>query len=773
MKSEELLKENRAKLLSEMIDKIKLSIEKNKVNGENSSKIFIYSRLADYTYYSEVSIRKFLTGTVPKDITSFVEGLIQYCKVVGVEEEYIENFTKEYVQASNAVLLEIDSSIKTRNNLIPQDLTAIIRPQKLLEFINNFLAQGINIAYIYGYKLSGKTKSVMACISDLINKNIYDNILWVDIKQNESQTKQIINMVSSFALLEKDKLDEEMKKNMCLEFLKTTKTVLVLDFNNEVIETQTINILKEVAKYSKIIIISTKLFKNYEDELSFYCNIFCTNNYIQKDEFEQMLKLNEQKTSIVEKEPDIVNKLYKLTGGFPFAAIYILKRIIEENKLGVSLDEAIKRYSNYNLEEYEELAEKIIAERWENLSQLSKKIIIICAKFNYSVSIKLIASICGMEITDNEWKQALKQCYENDLLNPIILNNARVYMNNMIKTLVLQYESKEQFDNKLFLERIAKYYVDLSTYIGECYNDLDKLKVLDELDEWNTVLQVLEYLKQSEMYKQYVRIVRELKYYIYVRGMWEIGEKSLHLKRANLAHKINDIDEELEGLCDYINICSKSKNHEEAEKYLEIASKIVENNEEKINKRIICLYNHVKALYLYNCKKEFKKCYDIWKDNKKNYSQYVSTYRNLVNDLWITRSYIKIEEDFEKICTELENKIIEMKKENFVRAELDYELLLIGVLIQKIEESKEQDDIIQRIEIELDKCENLFNTRSYKDIRNEAQYFRYRAILYAYKKEENLKKEYIDKAINDYKLMNCYKDIKDLNEIINNVNREV
>ena len=47
MKSEELLKENRAKLLSEMIDKIKLSIEKNKVNGENSRKIFIYSRLAD------------------------------------------------------------------------------------------------------------------------------------------------------------------------------------------------------------------------------------------------------------------------------------------------------------------------------------------------------------------------------------------------------------------------------------------------------------------------------------------------------------------------------------------------------------------------------------------------------------------------------------------------------------------------------------------------------------------------------------------------------
>ena len=767
MNSEELLKEKRAKLLSEIIDKIKLSIEKNKVKGENASKIFIYSRLADYTYYSEVSIRKFLTGTVPKDITSFVEGVIQYCKLVGIEEEYIENFTKEYVQASNAVVLEIDSSIKTKNNLIPQDLTTIIRPGKLLEFINNFLKQEINIAYIYGYKLSGKTKSVMACMNDLINKNIYDNILWSDIKQEENQIKQIINTISIFTLSDKEKLEEDAKKEMCLEFLKSSKSILVLDFNNGIIEEQTLDILKEIAKHTKIIIISSNSFKNYEDELDFYTKVFCTNDYIQKDEFEQMLKLNEQNTSIIEREIEIVNKLYKLTGGFPFAGIYILKKIIEENKLGVSLNEAIERYSNYNLEEYEELAEKIIAENWENLNDLSKKIIIICAKFNYSVSIKLIANICEKQITDNEWKQALKQCYEHDLLNPIILNNARVYMNNMIKTLVLQYETKEQFDNNSFLDKIAKYYVDLSTYIGECYDDLDKLKLLDELDEWNIVLQVLEYLKQAEMNKEYITIIRELKYYIYVRGMWEIGEESLHLKRANLAHKINDIDEELEGLCDYINICSKSKNHKEAEKYLEIASKIVEGNEYKINKRIICLYNHVRALYLYNCKKEYKTCYDIWKNNKQKYSQYVSTYRNLVNDLWITRSYIKIEKDSEKICKELENKIIDMRKENFIRAELDYELLLIGVLITKLE--KGEHKIIEKIENELDKCEYLFNNKSYKDIRNEAQYFRYRAVIYAYKKEEELKKEYLDKAIEDYKLMNCHKDIEALKEIINNI----
>ena len=75
MNNNDLIKQKRAKLLSELVNKIKEAINKNKVKGEQSSKIFIYSRLADYTFYSEVSIRKFLTGILPKDISSFIEGI--------------------------------------------------------------------------------------------------------------------------------------------------------------------------------------------------------------------------------------------------------------------------------------------------------------------------------------------------------------------------------------------------------------------------------------------------------------------------------------------------------------------------------------------------------------------------------------------------------------------------------------------------------------------------------------------------------------------------
>ncbi|MBO5349222.1 MAG: hypothetical protein J6A89_05335 [Clostridia bacterium] len=767
MNSEIILKEKRSNLLNEMIKQIKIAIEKNEIKGEISSKIFIYSRLADYTYYSEVSIRKFLTGTIPKDISSFVQGIVQYCNLVKVEEQFIEEFIKEYVQASNAVIIDSTAKLKTKTNVIPQDLTSIIRPKKLTNFLDSLLKDNVNIAYIYGYKLSGKTKSVMAYINDVINKNVYDNIVWADIKLVDNQIKQIIDAISSIAFSDIEQLNEEVKKEKCFKFLQDTKSILIIDFDNICIEEETIEIIKEIAKQIKIIIISSENFKKYEEKLNFYSKVFCTNDYVQKDEFEQMLKLNEQDTSIIENSPEIVNELYKLTGGFPFASVYVLRKMIEDNKLGITFNDCIKRYTDYKIEEYEELASKIIYERWENLNNLAKQILLVSAKFNTSVSIKLVAEICSIQVTANEWKEALKQCYENDLLNPIISNNPRISMNNMIRILVLQYENKENFNNKLFLNKIANFYINLTTYIGECYNDLDKLKLLDELDEWNIVLQVLEYLKNAEMNEEYISIVKELKYYIYVRGMWSIGEASLHLKRASLARKINNINEELEGLCDYINICSKSKNTEEAEKYLQLASEIVKENEDSINKRIMCLYNHVRALYLYNCRGEYTQSYDIWNYNKKNYSKYVSSYRNLVNDLWITRSYIYIENDSEKICKELEEKITQMKKENFVRAELDYELLLIGVLIQNLKKQTEDSNLLERIGQELNKCEKLFNTKSYKDVRNEAEYFKYRAMMYSYKKDDKLKDEYIKKAIENYRLMNCVEEIANMEKYYN------
>ncbi len=755
MNSDELLKQKRSNILSELVNKIKEAINKNKIKGEKSSKIFIYSRLADYTFYSEVSIRKFLTGILPKDISSFIEGIIAYSKYVGIEEEYLQEFAKAYVSAANAIIISQDSKIKTRNNLIPQDLTSIIRPKKLTEFLDNFLKDDVNISYIYGYSLTGKTKSVMAYISDVINRNVYENIMWQELKE-ENQKEYIYNLILNFTTSNKENVDREIKEEVCINFLKNSKSIIVLDFDQYEIKKDVLSLLKEIAKYTKIIIISSNPFNKYEKELEFYTRSFSTNNFIEKQEFEKMLRLNNLGNIVLDNKPELIEKLYILSGGFPFVATYILKQIIEENQMGVPLNEAIEKHSNYETNEYGKLASKIIEKSFGRLSNLAKQIIITCSKFKYSVSSKLVAYICNIEVTNPKWREALKELYDKDLITSIILNNPRFNVNNMIKVLVLTY-SKEEYDEKNFVSKISEYYIELSKNIGECYNDLDKLKILDDIDEWNIVLQVLDYLESSKKYKEYISIVRELKYYIYVRGMWKLGDESLHLKRSLLAKEINNKTEELEGLCDYINICSKSKNKQEAEKYLEVAKKIVDENYDNIDKRVICLYFHVQALYLNNCLGDYKKAYDIWVNNREKYFDYVNEYRKLVNRLWEDRCYLKIEKNIDKVCDRLIESLNNAKEKNFTRCIVDYELLIASKKVEKFEETKDIN-CLNDAKIWLEEAKEILESNS-KDIRNEAFYYKLQAIISKYEDNQEEKNKFVEKAIELYKLMNCKQDI--------------
>lgn len=761
MNSDELLKQKRSNILSELVNKIKEAINKNKIKGEKSSKIFIYSRLADYTFYSEVSIRKFLTGILPKDISSFIEGIIAYSKYVGIEEEYLQEFAKAYVSAANAIIIRQDSKIKTRNNLIPQDLTSIIRPKKLTEFLDNFLKDDVNISYIYGYSLTGKTKSVMAYISDVINRNVYENIMWQELKE-ENQKESIYDLILNFTTSNKENVDREIKQEVCINFLKNSKSIIVLDFDQYEIKKDVLSLLKEIAKYTKIIIISSNPFNKYEKELEFYTRSFSTNNFIEKQEFEKMLRLNNLGNIVLDNKPELIEKLYILSGGFPFVATYILKQIIEENQMGIPLNEAIEKHSNYDTNEYGGLASKIIEKSWNGLSNLAKQIIITCSKFKYSVSSRLVAYICNIEVTNPKWREALKELYDKDLITSIILNNPRFDVNNMIKVLILTY-SKEEYDEKNFISKISEYYVELSKNIGECYNDLDKLKILDDIDEWNIVLQVLDYLESSKKYKEYISIVRELKYYIYVRGMWKLGDESLHLKRSLLAKEINNKTEELEGLCDYINICSKSKNKQEAEKYLEVAKKIVDENYDNIDKRVICLYFHVQALYLNNCLGDYRKAYDIWVNNREKYFDYVNEYRKLVNRLWEDRCYLKIEKNIDKVCDRLIESLNNVKEKNFTRCIVDYELLIASKKVEKFEKTKDIN-CLNDAKIWLEEAKEILESNS-KDIRNEAFYYRLKAIIGNYENNPEEKNEFIEKAIELYGLMNCKQDIEFLQNI--------
>lgn len=757
---QDILKTNRAKLLSDFINEMKLSIKKHNIKGELPSKTYIYTRIADYTHYAEVSIRKFLTGSIPKDIPSFLQGILEYAKLVQVDDSKIDTFAKNYLSATNTVVFQ-DTTIQTKNNLIPQDLSKIIRSQKLTSFLDDFINHPINIAYIYGYKLGGKSKSVMAYMYDLSLKNKFENMIWINLKK-ENQLSTILDTILLFNLENKAEIKHEEKQDACLEFIKNSKSILILDFDDDIIQDETITFIKNFSKFSKIVMITSIPYHQYENALDTYCSSFCINDFISKEELKAMLHTTEDFRKIMDMQPSLVDTLYSITGGIPFASIYLMKKIASTNKLGVSLENAISKYTKTN-EDYKLMSEKIIHDIWKELSPIAKKIVIICANFKYTISIELVSYILHLDILSTEWQEAITECYTNDLLIPIIQNHPRLDMHNLIKTLVLVNASEEDFDKETFLKQLAKFYIDKSAYVGECYNDISKLKLFDELDEWNITKQVLNILEKNKLYKKYVTIIRNLKYYIYVRGMWEKGEDSLHLKRAKMANMIQDKNEELEALCDYINIMSKSQNQEEAKKYLDIASKIVEKEKDSLEKRIVCLFYHVKALYTCNCLKNYKESYDIWMNIKENYFPYINEYRKLVTDLWITRCYLKIENTFDLKYNMLMERLEEAKLANFTRGQADYRLLLISLLLENYATTKDVK-LLEKANTELKDCEKFLKDNDLDDIRNEALYYRLQTIYSVYTNDFEKAEEFCQKAIKDYEMMNCKKDIESLLE---------
>ena len=759
---QKILKTNRAKLLSDFINEIKVSIKKHNIKGELPSKTYIYTRIADYTHYAEVSIRKFLTGSIPKDIASFVQGIIEYAKLVQVDDSKIDTFAKNYLSATNTVIFN-DTTIKTKNNLIPQDLTKIIRSQKLTTFLDDFIDGSINISYIYGYKLGGKSKSVMAYMYDLTFKNKFENMIWINLKK-ENQLSTIFDTILLFNLENKAKINPEEKSETCFQFIKTSKSILILDFDDDNINPETIELMKQYAPFSKIVMITAIPYHQYENQLASYSSSFCINDFISKEELTTMLNTTEDFKKIMDMQPSLANTLYSITGGIPFASIYLMKKIVSANRVGISLENAISKYTKTNTD-YKIMSEKIINDIWNTLSPTAKKLLIICANFKYTISIELISYILNLDILSDEWQNAITECYTNDLLIPILQNNPRLDMHNLIKTLVLVNASEEDFDKTIFFRQLANFYIDKSAYVGECYNDVSKLKLFDELDEWNITKQVLTILEENKLYKEYITIVRNLKYYIYVRGMWEKGKNSPHLKRAQMANMIQDKNEELEALCDYINIMSKSQNADEALKYLDIASKIVDKEKEHIEKRIVCLFYHVKALYMCNCLKQYKESYEIWTFIKENYFPYINEYRKLVTDLWITRCYLKIEDSCDLKYAMLVNRLEEAKQANFTRGQADYCLLLISLLLENYTVTKDTK-FLEMTNTELIACEEFLKKQDTFDIRNKALYYRLKAIYSMYTDDFTKSQEFAEKAIKDYEMMNCKKDIESLLEIL-------
>ena len=359
------------------------------------------------------------------------------------------------------------------------------------------------------------------------------------------------------------------------------------------------------------------------------------------------------------------------------------------------------------------------------------------------------------------------------LLDHIILNNPRCSLNNMIRTLILNKMTRNScFNMKEFYLDIANYYIRISEGVGECYDAIEKMDVLDELDEYKIITEVEAKLYDNQMYKEYIQIDRNLKYYTIVRGYWIIGEKSSRLKRVKAAQKIENKNEELEGLCDYINAMSKQKNKVEASKYLKRASQIVLQEEEKLDKRIIALYYHVYALYLFNCEDRYEDAYTTWEKNENLYHDAINEYRHLVHVLWMNKCEMKLQTNLNMLYDTIKEAWKVAQEKKFIRGIIDYELMLATIELERFKRNQEKKSL-QETEIWLKDVHELLYKKSNLDRRNEAEYYRLYCLVSTYQGKKEQAKNYYKLACSTYDTMNCVTDKNNLKRDWEKIKKEM
>jgi len=122
-------------------------------------------------------------------------------------------------------------------------------------------------------------------------------------------------------------------------------------------------------------------------------------------------------------------------------------------------------------------------------------------------------------------------------------------------------------------ERWIGWYVDLSSQVGYCWDDLSRLSRLDS--EQSNIRFAFSWSSQNHQYdSQTNALVKGASYYYHVRGLWDVAFE-MHQERYNAARRLGDNVEEAEALALYTHMLCKREHFQDVELHLQCLREIM------------------------------------------------------------------------------------------------------------------------------------------------------------------------------------------------------
>jgi len=656
---------------------------------------------------SGASIQKYKTGYVPSDVQKTLKVLAEQIVNRGyMNQSWVEHFLHAASHPSpDGIINELFSHVVKSNNneVIYENLPTppyekfIMRHEAFAELCNG-LKQRSAIVLLISLGGMGKTSLAREIASESISKKKkYFNVdiprfsaaVWI----SDSSQKGTTNLSEVFDTISKTldypdytKLTIFEKTQRINELLSRRNILIIIDNFETIQDISLIDWMLSIPEPSKILITSRE-----------YNKVFRNNTFVieiggmKTDEAILLANSHAEYLGIGESfSNDNIKKLIKASGGNPKAIKLSLGFVKYENKnISDVLDDLYMARSD--------IFDDLFNKAWDFLTNVEKKVLISMALFAYGSDSDLLMKITKtskyeFDISIEKLSNlSLFDVYGNDLygkqiykLHPLVYSFASS-----------RFESSQYKDS--FQERLIDWCLIFVENIGFAWNDVERLKLLDASWMLKTIESVIHFCRNNNMHSKVIEITNNIKYYYYVRGIWDSEN---NLLRAESSKKIGDDNSQFEAITYHINIASKQENKSEVEKYLPKLEEMLLNS--NISKQNIINYRHAKALF-YLSTERFDDAYEMWSLN-------LSEEDNEIHSILANRRWMAICEykrgDLNSARNHLDILLDESSLHGFKRGVLSATMYLISIDIDEGKSFKLKDKLDASIEMAISMSDN-------------------------------------------------------------------
>ncbi len=604
--------------------------------------------------------------------------------------EYLRTATEPVLQEGVATARLPSASVQSsdasqrriyENLPAPRYSTFIERPREHHQ-VSSALTLRTPIVAIVGFPGTGKTSLAREvadrCVHNPEATPRFDAVVWLDdkIPQGSGSLSYLLTKIASTldypgiaAASDQDKLRD------IDTLLRSRRVLLIVDNFERIADRDLLRWLANTPEPSKAIITSREQFKDLHTSGIHEIHI----KGLHATEARSFIKQRAQLRGIDDQINDdtAVNRLLEVTGGNPKALELALGLLTDKRK---TLEHVIRGLRGAQGELFDELFNDLFAKSWQSLEATAQHVLLSMNYFPYGSSTAALEAISS--VTGAPFEAAMDRLVDSSLLDVTRGPGERGerYQVHPILAAFLAKRLEADPDFEHFArDRWIAHLRALTARVGFCWDDVAKLKILDDEGIRETVCMAIEWTLKNGRYSDTITLAKDARYYFYVRGLWSM-QPSIHLLRAAAARALSNPQEEFDALVYHANIAAKQGNLQEVEKLLPRLDEL--RTSSPLSADSLLAMNHARALYLL-AQRKTDEAEAIWRSNLAQLAP-TAAHAYSANSRWLGVCLYKQHRLAEAREVFME-ALPHAKQHGFLRAEVSINLQLLSIALDESE----------------------------------------------------------------------------------------